>query len=66
MARGHMFYIGLYKYNIKNLSETTRHRALIVGMYHHLVIYIKVCSIYGTVAKIGPIASQEGFVPVYY
>ena len=42
---GHMFYIGLYReYHEKIfLSDTTRHRALIFGIKHHLVNLYQVC-----------------------
>ena len=42
---GHMFYIGLYREQHEKifLSEITRHRALIVGMKHHLVDLYQVC-----------------------
>ena len=43
----HMFYIGLYWENVKNLmSETTGPKALIFGMKHHLVDFYQVCSNY--------------------
>ena len=55
MARpvGHMLYIGLYReQQVKILlSETTRHRALICGMYYHLVDLYQVCSNYSPGAK---------------
>ena len=43
---GHIFYKGLYKEKHGKifLSETIRHRALIFGMYHHLVDLYQVCS----------------------
>ena len=53
---GHMFYIGLYGENMKLLtflSETTRPRALIFGMEHHLVDLYQVCSNYAPGAKSG-------------
>ena len=55
-SQGYMFYIGLYMENHKKifLSETTRSRALIFGMKHHLVNLYKVCSNYIPGAKIGP------------
>ena len=54
-ARGNMFYIGLYreKHEII-LSETTRPRALIFSMKHHLVNLYQVCSNYIPGAKNGP------------
>ena len=41
-----MFYIGLFRENMKKilLSETIRPRALIFGMKHHLVDLYQVCS----------------------
>ena len=43
--RGHMVYIGLYREkHEKILSETTRPRALMFGMKHHLVNLYQVCS----------------------
>ena len=44
--RGHIFYIGLYRENIKLifLSETTRHRVLIFSMEHHQLYLYQVCS----------------------
>ena len=51
-----MFYIGLYreKHGKIILSETIRPRALIFGMYHHLVDLYQVCSHYTPRAKNGP------------
>ena len=50
-----MFYIGLYRESIKIfLSETTRPRALIFGMKHHLVNLWIVCSNYIPGDKNGP------------
>ena len=45
---GHMFYIGLFKEKHEHifLSETTRPRALMFGMEHHLVNLCQVCSNY--------------------
>ena len=53
---GHMFYIDLYreKDEKKILSETTRPRALIFGMKHHLVNLYRVCSNYIPGANNGP------------
>ena len=53
---GHMFYIGLNrgKHEKLFLSETTRPRALIFGMKHHLVNLYQVCSNYIPWAKNGP------------
>ena len=44
--RGHMLYIDLYREKHEKifLSETTRPRALIFGMKHHLVDHYHVCS----------------------
>ena len=46
LPRGHMFYIVLYREKHKKIfsSETTRPRALIFGMKHHLVNRCQVCS----------------------
>ena len=50
---GHMFYIGLYREkHEKTLSDTTRPRALIFGMKHHLVNNYQVCSNNGPGPKI--------------
>ena len=52
-----MFYIGLYrekKLKKNFLSETTRFRALVHDMYHHLVDLYQVCSNYAPWAKNGP------------
>ena len=42
---GHMFYIGLHKGKPDKffLSETTRTKALLFGMQHHLVDHYQVC-----------------------
>ena len=53
--RGHMFNMGLYRENIKIFwSETTRHRALIFGMKHHLVDLYQICPNYAPGAKKRP------------
>ena len=51
-----MFYIGLYREKHENifLSETTRPRALIFGMKHHLVDLYQVCSNLTPGGKNGP------------
>ena len=58
MARpgGHMLTIGLYREKHEKivLSETIRHKALIFGMWHHLVDLYQVCINYIPGAKIGP------------
>ena len=43
-----MFYIGLYREKHEKilLSKTTRHRALIFGVMHYLVVLYPVCSNY--------------------
>ena len=43
-----MFYVGLYWENMKKifLSETTRPRALIFSMQHHLMDLYQICSNY--------------------
>ena len=45
-THSHMFHIGLYGDNVEktSLSETTRPRALIFGLSHHLVDLYQVCS----------------------
>ena len=50
-----MLYIGLYREQHEKifLSETTRPRALLFGMKHHLVDLYQVCSNYSPGAKIG-------------
>ena len=50
-----MFYIGLYREQHEKifLSETTKPRALIFGMQHHLVDLYQVCSNYSRGAKNG-------------
>ena len=42
---GHMFYIGFYREKHEKifLSETTRPRALILGMKHHLIDLYQAC-----------------------
>ena len=51
-----MFYIGLYRQNVKKifLSETTRPGALMFGMLHHLVDLYQVCSNYTPRVKMAP------------
>ena len=53
---GSHVYIGLHKgkHDKIFLSETTRTKALILRMYHHLVDHYQVCSNYTPGAKIGP------------
>ena len=50
-----MFYIGLYReiHGKIFLSETIRPRALIFGMYYHLVDLYQVCSNYAPWANNG-------------
>ena len=50
---GHMFYIGLYREKHETIfsSETTRPRAFIFDMKHHLVNFYQVCSNYIPGAK---------------
>ena len=52
---GRIVYIGLYRENIEKifLSETIRSRALIFGVWHHLVDLYQVCS-NNAQAKNGP------------
>ena len=61
--RGHMFYIGLYREKHEKifLSETTRFRALIFGMLHHLVDFYQVCPNYAPGAKSGPASGVTCF-----
>ena len=56
-----MFYIGLYRDNMKKifLSETTRHRVLIFGMYHHQVDLYEVCSNNAPGVKTGPARGSD-------
>ena len=56
LPRGHMFYMVLYreKHDHIFLSETTRPRALIFDMKHHLVNLYQICSNYIPGAKNGP------------
>ena len=53
--RGHLFYNGLYweQHEKIFLSDTTRPRALLFGMKHHLVNLYQVCSNYSPGAKNG-------------
>ena len=53
--RGHMFYIGLYRQTHQQLlSETTRPRALVFGMKHHIMNLCQACANYIPGAKNGP------------
>ena len=58
-----MLYIGLYRENHEKilLSETTRPRALIVGIMHHLVNLYQVCSNYIPGAKNDPTPGDQMF-----
>ena len=51
-----MLYIDLYREKHEKIfmSETTKHRALIFGMKHHLVDLYQVCSKYTPWAKNAP------------
>ena len=51
-----MFYIEIYMVNLNTifLSDTTWPRALILGMYYHLVDLYQVCSNYTPGANNGP------------
>ena len=50
-----MFYIGLYREEHEKIfSETTRPRALVFDMWHHLVDLYQVCSNYAPGAKNAP------------
>ena len=57
-----MFYIGLYREQHEKifLSETTRPRAMIFGMKHHLVNLYQVYSNYSPGAKNGPAPGVTG------
>ena len=52
LPRGHMFYTGLYKEKPEKIfsSKTTRPRALIFGMKHHLVNFPK----FDRIISLGP------------
>ena len=54
--RGSMFYIGLYRkiHGKIFLSETTRPRAMIISMLHHLVDLYQICSNYAPWPNNGP------------
>ena len=61
-----MFYIGLYRENVKKcekilVSETTRPRALILGMWHQLVDLFQICSNDAPGIKNGPILGVTCF-----
>ena len=62
-----MFYFGLYRENHKKifLFETTRPRALIFGMEHHLVNLYQVFSNYRPGAKNGPSPGVTCFTEAY-
>ena len=66
--RGHMFYIGLCRENHEKiiLSETTRPRALLFGMKHHLVNLYQVCSNYIPGAKNCPDPRVTCFIYLYW
>ena len=57
---GYIFYIGLHKgKHTFCLSETTRTKALISSLQHHLVYHYHVCSNYAHGAKIGPVTGVK-------
>ena len=58
-----MLYIGLNRENHETIivSKTIRHRALIFGMMHYLVVFYQVCSNYTPRAKYGPTLGVTGF-----
>ena len=62
-----MFYIGLYRENVKKLflSETTGPKALISGMYYHLVDLYQICSNYSPGAKNGPAPEVTFYIGLY-
>ena len=63
-----MLYIDLYREKHEKkifLSETTRLRALIFGMKHHLVDFYKVCSNYSTGAKKDPPEGHRFYIGFY-
>ena len=62
-----MFYIGLYreKHGKVFWSETTRPRALIFGMKHHLVDLYRVCPNYTPGAKNGPTRGHMFCIGLY-
>ena len=50
---GHMFFrFILVKQNIILLLKTTTFRAIIIGMYHHLMFFYHMCSYYGHMTTI--------------
>ena len=62
-----MFYIGLYReQHEKVLSETTRSRALIFGMKHHLLNLYQACSNYIPRAKNGHLLGGHRFYIGFY
>ena len=64
---GHKFYISLYMEIHEKifLSETIRPRALIGGMYHHLVDLYQVCLEYAPGTKKGPTPGFTCFTYAY-
>ena len=56
-----MLYIGLYRVQQEKifLSETARPRALIFGMYYHLVNLYQACSNYSPGASNGPVSGSQ-------
>ena len=62
-----MFYIGLYRENMKKSFETTRTRALIFCMWHHLAdLYQVFFSNYAPGAKMGPLPGHIGFFKINF
>ena len=59
---GHIFYIGLYREIHQKifLSETIRLRALIFGLWHHLVDLYQVFSNYALGVKMAPCKGLAG------
>ena len=47
----HDFQINIDKTKIILLLKTTTFRAIIIGMYHHLMVFYQLCSYYGHMTK---------------
>ena len=61
ISRSHRLKIDFQDENLKIFSsETTRPRALLFGMYHHLVDLYQNCSNYSPGAKNGPAPGVTG------
>ena len=59
-----MFYIGLYREQHEKifLSETTRIRALVFGMWYHLADLYQSCPNYSPGAKMAPPRGSQAFI----